>query len=514
MSSAAQREEASESYRSTGTEGGVALKQLAAERLAAHRNRRAVVEGREAQDRREQAEAQAATRLQARREAARAEGHPDASRVRDAVAARYQQSLSYREFLAAESQRALDKAHAEAEVATRNAKAMAAAQRELLDEIAQWNQAEPAVHTDAEEFFSGTAVSEELLLLEMVEPREDGAATSAAVIAEGQRKASESQRASTEVQRARKATRDEASFDFAPAPLPAASSPPAPLQVRLHGEMDLALPTDTFYAPSPRVSARAEELAELDDEIEFRSAPEFEDLVLETQSIPGNIIEFPRQLVASRKARPRLAEGPLRADGTPEPQLRIFEVEPAQISLEPETPGLSNAPEWQGLLLGAGSPAEASASVTPQLETQLQLDQELFAAPLQRRILSAAVDAVFIAAGLAAFSAVAIKIAGQALRSAPRPLLGGAAAGTLVIFALLYQLLFCTLNEATPGMRATRIAYCTFSEKNPTRRALRRRVVATALAACPLGLGLVWMALDSDRLGWHDRISHIYPRSY
>ena len=102
MSSAAQREETSESYPSTGTEGGVALKQLAAERLAAHRNRRAVVEGREAQARREQAEEQAVIRVQARREAARAEGHPDASRVRDAVAARYQQSQSYREFLAAE----------------------------------------------------------------------------------------------------------------------------------------------------------------------------------------------------------------------------------------------------------------------------------------------------------------------------------------------------------------------------------------------------------------------------
>ncbi len=496
MSSAAQREETSESYQSMGTEGGVALKQLAAERLAAHRNRRAVVEGREAQARREQAEEQAVIRVQARREAARAEGHPDASRVREAVAARYQQSLSYREFLAAESQRALDKAQAEAEVATRNAKAMAAAQRELLDEIAQWNQAEPAVPADAGEFFSGTAASEEQPLLEVIAPHEDAAA------------------AVTPVPRTSRKTRDEASFDFAPAPLPGAFFPPAPLQVRLHGEMDLALPTDTFYAPSPRVPAGADELAELDEEIEFRSAPEFADLVLETQSIPGNIIEFPRQLVASRKARPRLAEGPLRADGTPEPQLRIFEVETAQISLEPETPALSNAPEWQGLLLGAGSPVEASASVSPQLESQLQLDQQLFAAPLQRRILSAALDALCVAAGLAAFSAVAIKIAGQALRTAPRPLLGGAAAGTLVIFALLYQLLFCTLNDATPGMRATRLAFCTFSEKNPTRRALRRRVLATALAACPLGLGLVWMVLDSDRLGWHDRISHIYPRSY
>jgi uncharacterized RDD family membrane protein YckC len=511
MSSAAQRDETSESYRSTGTEGG-ALKQLAVERLAAHRSRRAVIEGRDAQARREQAEAQAAIRAQTRREAARAEGHPNASRVREAVAARYQQSLSYREFLAAEAQRALHQAHAEAEVAARSAKAVAAAQRQLLDEIEQWNQAELGAR--AGELFNEPAPLEELPLLEMVEPREDGAARSAAVIAEGQRASAESQRANAEGQRPRKKSREEASFDFPTAALPAAPLPPAQLQVWLHGEMELALPTDTFYAPAPRVPPAAEELAELDDEIEFRSAPEFDDLVLETQPIPGNIIEFPRQLVASHKARPRLAEGPLRADDTPEPQLRIFEVEPAQISLEPEMAVLADAPEWQGLLLGDGSAAETSASVSAQLEAQLQLDQQLFAAPLQRRILSAAVDTLCLAVGLAGFSAAAVKIAGQALRAAPRPLLGGAAAGTLVAFAVLYHLLFFTLNEATPGMRAARLAFCTFSEKNPTRGALRRRLVSTALAACPLGLGLVWMALDSDRLGWHDRMSRIYPRVY
>ena len=114
MSSAAQRDETTNSYQSTGTDGGTALKQLAAERLAAHRNRRAGIEGREAQERREQAEAQAAIRLQARRDAVRAETHPDVSRVREAVAARYEQSLSYREFLAAEAQRATAQAQAEA----------------------------------------------------------------------------------------------------------------------------------------------------------------------------------------------------------------------------------------------------------------------------------------------------------------------------------------------------------------------------------------------------------------
>jgi uncharacterized RDD family membrane protein YckC len=492
MSSAVQRDETTNNYQSTGTEGGTALKQLAAERLAAHRNRRAVMEGREAQARREQAEAQAAIRLQARREAVRAEGHPDASRVREAVAARYQQSVSYREFLAAEAQRAMAQAQAEAEVAARNAKAVAAAQRQLLEEIEQWNETAPSA--DTEELFG------ELPVLEVVEwAPESAAAETAGRGAEG---------------RAKNKVREEPSFDFTQAMEPMAPFTPAQLQVRLHEEVEWTAPAETFRAPSARDRMAAEELAELDEEIEFRLAPEFHDLVMETQAIPGNIIEFPRQLVASRKARPRLAEGPLLADGTPEPQLRIFEVEPAQISAEPEVTDVAEAPEWQGLLLGAGPSAENRPSISRQLEAQLQLDQEIYAAPVSRRVLSATIDALCVGAGLAGFSAVVVKIAGAALGATPRPLLGGAAVVTFALFAVIYELLFFTLNDATPGMRATRLAFCTFREKNPTRKAIRRRLVSTALAACPLGLGLVWMLLDGDRLGWHDRMSRMYPRTY
>jgi hypothetical protein len=482
MSSAAQRDETSNSYQPTGTDGGTALRQLAAERLAAHRSRRAVAEGREAQAKREQAEAQAAIRLQARRDAAFAEGHPDVSRVRETVAARYQQSLSYGDYLAAEAQRATSQAQAEAEVAARNAKAVAAVQRQLLEEIELWNQAAPGA--------SPEALFDELPVLEIVEPREEMSARGAANSAEGQR--------------AKIRVREE----------PMAQFTSAQLKVRLHEEVERTAPTETFRVPSARDAVAAEEMAELDDEIEFRLAPEFDDLVLGTQAIPANIIEFPRQLVASRKARPRLAEGPLLADGTPEPQLRIFEVEQAQISAEPEMTAMAEAPEWQGLLLGAGTTTEASAQISRQLEAQLQLDQQLYVAPVARRMLSVTVDGLCIAAGLASFSAVVVKIAGEALRATPRPLLGGAAAGVFVLFAVIYQLLFFTLNDATPGMRATRLAFCTFREKNPTRKAIRRRMVSTALAACPLGLGLAWMLLDDDRLGWHDRMSRMYLRSY
>ena len=494
MSSAAQRDEIPATYQPAEMDVGTALKQLAAERLAAHRNRRAVAESREAQARREQAEAQAAIRLQARREAARAEGHPDASRVREAVAARYQQSLSYKEYLAAEAQRSVERAQAEAEVAARNAKAVAAAQQQLLDEIEQWDEPAP-LSTGPETLFG------DLPVLEIVEPGEDISARSAAHAAESQR--------------ARRKVRAESNVDSSPLTgtfVP--SLTPAHLQVRLPEEVEWTPCGETYRVPTPRTEAADEELAELDDEIEFRLAPEFHDLVLETQSIPGNIIEFPRELVASRKARPRLAEGPLRADGTPEPQLRIFEVAPAQISAEPEVGVLAEAPEWQGMMLGAGPSTEPRATISRQLEAQLQLDQQIYAAPVTRRALAATIDGLCVAAGLAGFAAMVVKIAGPTLHPMPLPLVGGAVATIFLFFAVVYRLLFFTLNEVTPGMRMMRMAFCTFRENNPSRRAIRRRLISTALAACPLGLGLVWMVLDSDGLGWHDRMSRMYPRAY
>ncbi len=493
MSSAAQFEEPSESYLPTGTEGGrTALKQIAAERLAAHRSRRAVVEGREAQALREQAVMQAAARLQARRDAARAEVHPGASRVRETVAARYQQILSYRESLAAEAQRVLNQAQAEAEVAAISAKAVVEAQRKLLKDMEQWNQpAQPAPVQPAP--VHSAELFEDLPLLEVVEPRAPLPAPTPRA---------------NPVQRENPVQRDQNE-----APLRAVPSP-AKLQVRLLEEIEFASAAAAFYAPTKTVPVASDEMAELDEEIEFRRSPEFHNLVMETLPIQANIIEFPRQLVASRKARPRLAEGPLREDGTPEPQLRIFEVETEQISLSPDAVSSDEAPEWQGLLLGDGTSARLAASMSPQLEAQLQLDHHFYAAPLQRRILSALIDVLCVSAGFAGFAAVAFQLAGQDLRAASLPLLGTAAAGTFVAFALLYQMLFFTLNEATPGMRAARIAFCTFSEQSPTRKAMRRRLLSTVLAACPLGLGLLWTALDDDRLGWHDRMSRMYPRSY
>jgi hypothetical protein len=63
-------------------------------------------------------------------------------------------------------------------------------------------------------------------------------------------------------------------------------------------------------------------------------------------------------------------------------------------------------------------------------------------------------------------------------------------------------------------MMYARIGICTFSDENPTRRERCRRAWATLLAALPLGLGLLKMAIDIDHLGWHDRRTRTYLREY
>ena len=81
MSSAAQREETPGEFLATGTDGTSTLRQVAAERLTAHRNRRALVDAE--RSRLVQVDSQVTAELQ-----------PAAERVRDAVAARYRESQS------------------------------------------------------------------------------------------------------------------------------------------------------------------------------------------------------------------------------------------------------------------------------------------------------------------------------------------------------------------------------------------------------------------------------------
>lgn len=467
----------------TGTDGGTgatlfemgasSLREAAAARIAAHRSRRAGAQAAAGDDplRTQQAQRERASTMAARRGAAK---------VRDAVRARYESSPSYRDFLAAEAERAIEQARAEAEVAARSAKAIAEAQMRLLEELRSEEppfaaeHVEVAIEREGPEWAEAAPVGVEELALNSGEP------TSGDLFAEPEASLREITTGGLTVRL----------YDV---------GSPKPAMPGIHAR--------PWFADDPEMTS--EELEELEQEIAFRRAPEFEEHILETLPLPANLIEFPRELVATRKARPRLAEGPLREDAAPEPQLRIFEVEPEQISTQPgaEEETASAAPVWQGLLLDA---APRSAAAQDVRRAAAPVD----AAPISRRLMAAAVDACCVGTALVGFATVTAWISGPRLTALSRPMLVLGAVFTLAIAALLYQLLFFSLNEATPGMRYARIALCTFAETNPSRQAMRRRVMAMALAASPLGLGLVWAWMDDDRLAWHDRMSRMYQRGY
>jgi hypothetical protein len=369
------------------------------------------------------------------------------SRIASSVAARFSQSVSYRDFLEQEALAAIQQAEAEAEVARRSAEAIVAAQQQLLDEIEQWNQRGQEDRKPADVLSMPTVVEAEPVQLAPV-PEVEGIV-----------------RAKTEV------LPEIVSFVEAVAVTPVAAT--------------------------PDISSLLLELEQLPSVPTEPATP-----------LPTNLIEFPRQLVAARRARPRLAEGPLReeADASPErAQLRIFEVEASSVSTAP--PVESVLPEWHNIRLGA----HANSRETASPEAQISFALPLYVAPGSLRLMAMAVDACCISTSFL----LAVGAASWASPVLPTGLPALLVAGvTLLVFALFYQILFFSLSDATPGMRYARIGLCTFSDDNPCKAVMLRRIGAQLLSGMPVGLGFLWACLDEEGLGWHDRISRTYLRAY
>jgi uncharacterized RDD family membrane protein YckC len=259
----------------------------------------------------------------------------------------------------------------------------------------------------------------------------------------------------------------------------------------------------------PRIERAAEPRRPLITEI---VDPFEEATVAPAQPLPAKLLEFPRELIATRKARPRLAEGPLREtetapDGS---QLRIFEVEPETISKEVAIhPAL---PEWHSIRLDAKPQEEFHEPEKATQEVYHPLfELPLKTAPLGDRLMAGIVDASLVLAAFLLF--VLVFVACTAHPPAGKAAVAGAG---IALFGLsvLYQWLFFSYSDATPGMRYAKIALCTFDDDNPTRKAMQSRVGALLLSAMPLGLGFLWSFFDEDHLGWHDRMTRTYQRSY
>jgi len=509
-----------------------ALRRQISERLAAHRN------GNGNRNRHGRGQTEIDTQAASPRPSRPA--NPRSAQIAATVAERYAHTQSYRAYLAAEAERAIQQARAAAEIAALNARAVVAAQQKLLDEFDRETRENDERHQGEVYAEASEESGQALTLWPELEPEDQ-----VKVAKSGHRESSAPTK--TAKHGANHGTR--AGSTALPQSARAAGSASTGFTVRLyedeasaaHVEFGIRRPSSLGTRENGYEERNEAEAHALDEEIAFRQAPVFEEPAGPPTPLPANLIEFPRQLVASRKARPRLAEGPLREEAEAAPgngQLRIFEVEPEQISTSPVAVDTA-APKWTSIWLdgptGAGGQAMgAQASVAAQSSGRTAAFPG--AASMGRRILAAAINGAIVVAAALAFAAIFAAISthstlwqpGVPLRVvvgriagsfgaqsglAPNMIPAAAAVAGGFLY-LLYQGLFFSFAEATPGMRMARIALCTFDDENPTRGAMRRRIVAILLSACPLGLGFLWAALDEDRLAWHDRVSRMYQRSY
>jgi uncharacterized RDD family membrane protein YckC len=234
--------------------------------------------------------------------------------------------------------------------------------------------------------------------------------------------------------------------------------------------------------------------------------------IQQAQPLHANLIQFPREMVATRRLRPRLAEGPLAALESA-PQLSIFEVDPAAISTQPAAPVAGEPaaptwmrPEWPAIELETQLQEERADEHAPREHSRSAV---VDLAPVSTRVISIAVDGCLTVAAFAGVVALAARI-GAVLHS-PRAF---EICGALVLLLVCtgYQTLCFYLARATLGMMYAGVGLCTVDGYKPTREQRFRRLLMLPLSVLPLGLGLAWSIFDEDRLTWHDRRSGTYLR--
>lgn len=234
--------------------------------------------------------------------------------------------------------------------------------------------------------------------------------------------------------------------------------------------------------------------------VEVPSSAEVIEPIEPDQPIYANLIEFPRELVAARKRRPRRAEGPFAAES----QLSIFEVDPVALPIEPAETDITPtwpSPEWSSIELDAQPMDEREFHDVSVSRLVLQL------APAGRRLTAALVDGFLIGG---AIMGAAIVAAANIAHPLPARIVEFTVISALLIAGVLYQALFLALAEATPGMKCAGLSLCTFEGQSPTRTQSRQRLGALLLSVLPLGLGVAWALFDDDHLCWHDRLSKTY----
>ena len=244
------------------------------------------------------------------------------------------------------------------------------------------------------------------------------------------------------------------------------------------------------------------------------------EVVEPAQPIHANLIEFPRELVATRKVRPRRAEGP-HAAAAEQMQLSIFEVDPWSISTEPAAAGAQagagtttwTGSDWSGITLDEEPRVEiasyAAAPATREWAEPVRAATALKPAPMNQRVMAALVDFSLITS---AFLGTALTVLSKlSAMPAMRTLELGSVAG-MAILSVLYLSFFFAVGGVTPGMKYANLELRTLRGGKPSLAQRMGRMGALILSLLPVGLGVALALFDDQQLCWHDRLSGTYPR--
>lgn len=79
--------------------------------------------------------------------------------------------------------------------------------------------------------------------------------------------------------------------------------------------------------------------------------------------------------------------------------------------------------------------------------------------------------------------------------------------GYLLLVVVIYFGGFWVHGGQTPGMRAWQLKLTTHAGQGVSWKQALLRLLAAVLSGLPMGLGWLWMLIDSQGLTWHDRIS-------
>jgi len=129
------------------------------------------------------------------------------------------------------------------------------------------------------------------------------------------------------------------------------------------------------------------------------------------------------------------------------------------------------------------------------------MQKKYVTASLIRRLLAIFYDLLLLLGVLFAVSACAVALNKGESVSHP--------AYYLVLIATTFVFFggFWTHGGQTLGMRTWKIKIIADNGNKVTWKQAAVRFCAAAVALIPVGIGFLWMLIDSERLAWHDRLS-------